>query len=461
MEQTKLKIAHGRPSLLVLVVVGALALAAPGAQAQAEAESGGLAGDACQLNSECMSRTCGADRLCVATTCGLSAALGGVGATAPSGYCSATTVYNPSRVCTFGFGKCAKAECCDTVSCSAGVKDQDKSTYCAKDQSFNSIRLCPNGVCSPSVCCAQTKCDGPGGVVVNKRATFCPSGLVFNNAGVCLGGNARCTSDDCCALDTRTCGVAFDDPQYKGGACPAPSRLVESRLFDEAKGEKGGCCETTTCATGVADSDKKAYCDGTSASTVFSGTPTCASGTCTQTDCCQSPKGFCDGTATQAPDGSCTCSEPNRSFLIGVGCACSAGFYLADGTTCTACPHGRYTGSPNTLPECAACPSNQPYTPSTATASADKCINYCDDRQFNGADQGVCSNGGTCASLTGDPAQGGAFSCTCPPLWMYYPPPQSTSTTPTNCDAPTTLLRVRILAAGGVTIPSNLKLLVT
>jgi hypothetical protein len=436
-----------RLSLAVVALVAIAAASLPhGARAQ-----GGLAGDFCNNDSECMSRSCGSDAACIATTCGMAVAKGGIGPTMPVGYCSSSQFYNPARVCTFGFGKCAKAECCDTLSCGAGVPDLNKATYCPAGKSFAATRLCPGGVCSSADCCLQTRCDSAGGVGVGRRATFCPSGFMFNNAGLCAAGQGRCTADDCCALDTRTCAVAAADPTLRL-TCPAPSVLVGSRIYDNSKAsDQGGCCEIKTCATSVLDSAKNSFCPS---GYVFNGSPTCASGTCTTSDCCKSSKGFCDGPATGATlqaDGSCTCPA-GKSYVIGFGCACSAGTQLVNGA-CSPCPYGTYLATPTAEQKCVACPASQPTTAAPGADSADHCVNYCDKALMAGS--GACSNGGTCASLSGDPATGGSFSCACPAAWMGYG-----ATTTNNCDAPTTLLRLRVLAASGVNLPSGLQLLV-
>lgn len=444
-------------AVLVFAAVAAMAFAPMGARAQT-----GLAGSVCSLDSECMSRFCAADGTCVATTCGMPSNKGGLGSSAPAGFCSTMQKYNPDRLCLFGFGKCTKAECCDTVSCDAGVLDSQKATFCPGQLVFAGSLLCPNGACTPGSCCVKTTCESAGGVPVSRRPTFCGAGLMFNGGGVCAAGSGKCTSTDCCVLDTRTCGVAYSDPKTvpAGGTCPAPSVLVPTRIFDaNDPDQRGNCCETTTCATGVPDAQKTEYCKN-NPGTVFSGTPTCPTGACTTSDCCQSTKGFCDGDATLDPNTkACTCPT-GKSYLIGYGCVCSPGTELVNGN-CEPCNYGYYSASLTVAQKCAACPANQPYTGKKGSSNSEDCVNYCNQVLVGnsvpgGNFQGACSNYGTCTSLTGDPLTGGAFSCTCTSSWMGYGP-----TITNNCDAPTTLLRLRVLAASGVTLPSDLKVLVS
>jgi hypothetical protein len=420
----------------------------------ARATGGGLAGDACDIDSDCMSRTCAADNTCTATTCGLSVANGGLGSSMPSGLCSATQFYNPSRICTFGYGKCAKAECCDTLACSVGVDSVSQASYCPSGKTFAPTRLCPGGVCSAAECCIQTRCDSAGGIAVASRSTFCPSGTMFNNAGICPAGEGKCVADDCCVPDTRTCEAAYADAdtvaRYGLSSCISPAVLVPTRLFDATIAGQGGCCETHTCGTTVADPGS--FCASTPSPTVFNTSPACASGTCTTSDCCRSARGYCDGSATLELDGTCTCPA-GKSYLIGTGCVCSPGTQLVNGS-CVACPYGTYSGAATASQTCASCPASQPYTASTGADSADRCENWCDQSLLSGTS--ACSNAGVCTSLSGDPNAGGSFSCACPAAWMGYG-----ATVTDNCDAPSTLLRLRVLAASGVTLPGNFQLDVT
>jgi hypothetical protein len=449
-----------------VVVLVALALAAAAPTPALAQGSGGLSGDLCVTDSECLSRTCATD-VCTATTCGLANTSGGVGPTMPAGYCSELQVYNPSRVCAFGYGKCTRAECCDTLSCSEGVANSAKTGYCPAGQTFAGTRLCPGGVCSPTACCIQTKCDGAGGVAVTARATYCPAGQIFNNGGVCAAGPGLCTTSDCCMLDVRTCGAAYTSASPPP-ACPTGSVVSISRLFDPTAtdGGRGGCCETTTCATGVADADRTNYCSGFT-KTTFSGTSVCATGTCTQSDCCQLAKGACDGNAVKSGS-TCTCPAdrqnigPNKYYLIGTGCVCVPGMYRDPVSgNCLPCAHGFYSVGAKEQ-TCTQCPSEEPYTEFTGTASADLCINYC-DRELNSegsGSSGACSNGGTCTSLSGGAS--GSFSCLCSSAgshgWQAYVDAPKGKTSNNNCDAPTTLLRLRALAASDVELPAGLQL---
>jgi hypothetical protein len=429
--------------LLVFAALAVLALA-PAARA---ASGGGLAGDECDLDSECMSRQCGGDQRCEHTTCGLPVSEGGVGPTMPLGYCTSSQFYNPDRVCTFGYGKCAKAECCDTLSCGVGVDQVAQGTYCPPSQTFAPTRLCPNGVCTADACCVQTRCDSAGGVAVDDRSAFCASGEMFNNAGLCPAGEGNCTADDCCVAETRTCEVAFADSDMVstyGLTCASPSVLVPTRLFDANDAAAGGCCETRTC--GMSVPNPSTFCASTPKTTVFSNSPACAGDACTISDCCL---GACDGDAVKEGDGTCSCA-PGKSYLHGAGCVCSPGTQLVNGA-CSPCPYGTYSALPTAAQTCTPCPADEPYTSSTGADSADRCINYCDQALLNGS--GACSNGGVCATLSGDPGAGGSFTCTCPAGWMGYG-----ATATNNCDAPSTLLRLRVLAASDVTLPADFAL---
>jgi hypothetical protein len=445
----------------LLTLLALVAATATVAHAQG---SGGLVGDLCDNDSACLSRTCSAG-LCTATTCGLSPTNGGVGTTMPTDYCSTLQVYNPARVCAFGYGKCTRAECCDTVSCAEGVSNSAKSGYCATGYTFSGTRLCPGGVCTQAACCIQTKCDGAGGVPVTARSTYCPTGQIFNNAGVCAAGPGLCTTSTCCMLDVRTCGTAYTSASPPP-ACVAPSVMVPTRLFDPTAADgRGGCCETTTCATGVLDSAKTTYCS-TYTKTTFSGTSVCSTGTCSQSDCCQLAKGACDGNAIKSGS-TCTCPSDkvgaNKYYLIGTGCVCVPGTYLEttglNAGKCVACPYGSYSVGAKAQ-TCTVCPAEQPYTPNTGADAPDHCVNYCDEVLNNGGagSSGACSNGGTCTSLTGNPASGGSFSCSCPSSWQGFVDSTTSRTATNNCDAPTTLLRLRVLGASDLTLPAGLEL---
>jgi hypothetical protein len=433
--------AHQR--LLCVALLAALVFA----PAPAAAGDAGLTGDDCQIDDDCLSRKC-TNGVCAATTCGLPSAQGGVYESRVT-FCSnnAYTTFNGDRVCTFGFNQCTRAECCDTLSCDAGIPNASKSTLCPSGQTFAGSRLCKNGVCAASECCVVTQCDGAGGVPVTDRATFCPQGQMFDNVGICAGGQGACQQEECCTQNTRTCGVAFAQLGLSCSTFSASSVLDAYGIYDTNAGTYGGCCVTTTCSTGVLDSAKPTYCDSI-AGTEFSGTEACTDGSCLPEKCCKTTEQFCVGTGLVWQDSQCKCSDSTKVYVPGTGCVCGAGKYTS-GSNCVDCPHGTYSAEANAETSCTSCPTNVPYTSTTASTSVAACYNYCDQWLLDNT-ASACSNGGTCASLSGG---AGSFSCTCPSTWMGFG--ESTST---NCDAPTTLLRLRALAGSGVTLPNGFTL---